>query len=96
MKHDCQIKYAKENQQTSKQKNRKRNIILYNPPFNNQVSTNIGKEICKLLRKYFPKDNKFHKVINKNSVKISYGCKRNMQQIIKAHNAKITNGKKHN
>ena len=26
-KHDCQIKYAKENQQTSKQKNRKRNII---------------------------------------------------------------------
>ena len=33
-KHDCQIKYAKENQQTSKQKNRKRDIIWYNPPFN--------------------------------------------------------------
>ena len=42
-KHDCQVKYAKENQQTSKQKNRKRNIIWHNPPFNNQVSTNIGK-----------------------------------------------------
>ena len=39
-KHDCQIKYAKKNQQKSKQKNRKRNIIWYNPPFNNQVSTN--------------------------------------------------------
>ena len=92
-KHDCQIKYAKENQQTSKQKNRKRNIIWYNPPFNNQVSTNIGKEFFKLLRKYFPKENKFNKLFNKNNIKISYGCTRNMQQIIKAHNAKIINGK---
>ena len=89
-KHDCQIKYAKENQQTSKQKNRKRNIICYNPPFNNQVSTNIGKEFFKLLRKYFPKENK---LFNKNNIKISYRCTRNMQQIIKAHNAKTINGK---
>ena len=88
-KHDCQIKYAKENQQTSKQKNRKRNIIWYYPPFNNQVSTNIGKEFFKLLTKYFPKENKCNKLFNKNNVKISYGCTRNMQQIIKAHNAKI-------
>ena len=69
---------AKENQQTSKQKNRKRNIIWYNPPFNNQVSTNIGKEFFKLLRKYFPKENKFNKLFNKNNIKISYGCTRNM------------------
>ena len=92
-KHDFQIKYAKENQQTSKQKNRKRNIIWYNPPFNKQVSTNIGKEFFMLLRKYFPKENKFNKLFNKNNVRISYWCTRNMQQIIKAHNAKIINGK---
>ena len=48
-KHDCQIKYTKENQQTNKQKNRKRSIIWYYPPFNNQVSANIGKEFFKLL-----------------------------------------------
>ena len=54
-KHFCQIKYAKEHQQTCKQKNRKRSIIWYNPPFNNQVSTNIGKEFFKLLRKYLKK-----------------------------------------
>ena len=43
-KHDCQIKYAMGNQQTNIQKNRKRSIIWYDPPFNNQVSANIGKE----------------------------------------------------
>ena len=89
----CQIKYAKENQQTSKQKNRKRNIFWYNPYFNNQVSPNVGKEFFKLLSKYFPKENKLNKLFNKNNLKISYGCTRNMQQIIKAHNAKIINRK---
>ena len=93
-KHDRQIKYANENQKNSKQINRKRNIIWYNPPFNNQVSTNIGREFFKLLRKDFPKENKFNNLFNKNNIKISYGCTRNMQQIIKAHNAKIINGQK--
>ena len=46
-----------------------------------------------LLRKYFPKENKCNKLFNKNNIKISYGCTRNMQQIIKAHNAKIIHGK---
>ena len=81
-KHDCQIKYAKENQQTSKQKNRKRNIIWYNPPFNNQVSTNIGKEFFKFLRKYFPKEDNFNKLFNRNDLEISYWCTRNIKQII--------------
>ena len=54
-KHDCQIIYAKENHQTSKQKTRKRIIIWYNPPFKNKVSTNITKEFFMLMRKYFPK-----------------------------------------
>ena len=58
--------------------------------------TKIGKEFLKLLRKYFPKENKFNKLFNKNNIKISYGCTRNMQQIIKAHNAKNYKWKQHN
>ena len=92
-KNDCQIKYARENQKTSKQKKRKRNIIWHNPPFNNQVSTNIGKEFFKLLRKNFPNDNKINELFNKNNVEISYWCTRNMQHISKSHNAKIISGK---
>ena len=38
--------------------------------------------------KKIPKDNKFNTLFNKNNVKINYGCKGNMQQIIKAHNNK--------
>ena len=30
------------------------------------------------MRKYFPKENKFNKLFNKNNIKISYGCTRNM------------------
>ena len=93
-KHDCQIKYKKENHQTSKQKTRKRNIIWYNPPFNNKVSANIRKEFFMLMRKYFRKENKFNKLFNKNNVKINYGCTRNMLQIIKAQ-CKNNKWKKH-
>ena len=92
-KHECQIKCARENQQISKQNDRKRNITWYYPPFNNQVSTNIGNVCLWLLRKYFPKENKCNKLFNENNVEISYGYTRNMQQIIKAHNAKIINWK---
>ena len=88
-KHDTKLNTQ---MKISRQVNRKRNITWYDPPFSNQVSTNIGKEFFKLLRKYLPKANKFNKLFNKNNVKISYGCTRNMQQI-KAHNAKIINGK---
>ena len=42
---------------------------------------------------YYPKEKKFIKLFNKNNIKISYGCTRNMQQMIKAHNTRIINEK---
>ena len=69
-----------------KQKKRKRKIIQFNPPFSTNVKTNIGKIFFKLLRKHFPKTNKLYKIFNKNTVKISYSCMRNMGSIISAHN----------
>ena len=37
---------------------------------------------------------KFHKLFNKNTVKISYSCTRNTESIINSHNAKILFPKK--
>ena len=37
-----------------KNKSRKRKIIWFNPPFNNYVANNIGKEFLKLISKHFP------------------------------------------
>ena len=53
-------------------KNRKRNIIWFNPPFSLNVSTNIGKKFFSLLGKHFPKTHQLHKLFNRNNVKVSY------------------------
>ena len=68
---------------------RSRNIIWYNPPFSLGVKTNIGKEFLKLLRTHFHRHHKFHKLFNKNNVKISYSCTRNISSIISTHNKSI-------
>ena len=68
---------------------RKRNIIWFNPPFSQHVKTNIGKEFLKILDKNFPKQHKFHKLFNRNTVKISYCCMENMATIIQRHNSKV-------
>ena len=77
---------------TEKPRNRKRNITWFNPPFSNNVSTNVGKKIKKFLRllnKHFPPIHKFYPILNRNCVKISYSCMPNTASIIKNHNAKL-------
>ena len=53
------------------------------------VETNVGRTFLNLIRKHFPPTHKFHKIFNKNSVKVSYSCMDNINKIIKSHNAKI-------
>ena len=63
------------NQQNSKNKiNRKRNIIWLNLSFSKSISTKIGHYFLNLLDKHFPKSHKFHRIFNKNNVKVSYSC----------------------
>ena len=68
---------------------RRRKIIWFNPPFSLSVKTNIGKLFFKMLKKNFPKSNPFSKIFNKNTIKISYSCTRNMKSIISSHNKQI-------
>ena len=72
-----------------RKRTRKRNIIWFNPPFSQHVKTNIGKDFLKILDKNFPKQHKFHKLFNRNTVKISYCCMENMATIIQRHNSKV-------
>lgn len=74
---------------TEKAKNRPRKIIWFNPPFNKNVKTNVGKHFMHLLEKHFPKHHKYAKLFNKNNVKISYSCMPNMSQVISRHNKTI-------
>ena len=72
-----------------KKKARKRKIIWFNPPFNNYVANNIEKEFLKLINKHFPPQHKLHKILNRNTIKISYNCMPNMKATITGHNKKL-------
>jgi len=78
-------------QQQNRNRNRKRKIIWFNPPFNKNVSTPIAKQFLNIAKKHFPKDSKFHKIFNKNTIKVSYSCMPNIKSIISSHNKKILN-----
>ena len=43
-----------------------------------------------LLDKHCPKSNNLYKIFNRNTVKVSYSRIRNMSQIIKRHNKRLT------
>ena len=51
-------------------KNRKRNITWFNPPYNKNVITKIGHKFLHLISKHFPKQHKFNKIFNRNTVKV--------------------------
>ena len=64
--------------------------------FNKSVSTNIGRKFLNLLDKHFPPSNPFHKIFNRNTVKVSYSCTENISSIIRSHNKKVTSKKPEN
>ena len=55
-------------------KNRQRNIIWSSPPYSMNVQTNIAREFLNLVSKHFPKNHRYRKILNKNNMKVSYGC----------------------
>ena len=72
-----------------KKRQRSRNITWFNPPFSENVSTNLGRKFFNLLDRCFPPGHKLHKLLNRNTVKLSYCCMPNVKQIITAHNRSI-------
>ena len=50
------------------------------------MKTNVGKNFFNLLKKHFPTQHHLHKIINRNTVKLSYCCMPNMATIIHSHN----------
>ena len=53
------------------------------------METNIGKTFSKLVKKHFLRNNSFHKIFNKNTIKINYCCLRNISSIIASHNKSV-------
>ena len=68
---------------------RHRNVIWFNPPYSQNVTTDVASRFLKLINKHFPNHHKYHKLFNRKTVKVSYSCMPNMGSIIAAHNTKI-------
>ena len=68
---------------------RQRKIIWFNPPFNKNVETDIGRKFIQIIDRNFPREHKLSKIFNRNTLKISYSTTENMAQIINKHNKKI-------
>ena len=58
----------------------------FNPPYSKNVATNIGKKFFHLLDKCFPPANKLHRLLNRNTIKLSCSCMPNVHNIISRHN----------
>ena len=90
--HSSGLQYS-DVQEPTRRKNRKRNIVWFNPPFSENVETNIGRTFLRLLNKHFPIHHRLHKICNKNNVKVSYSCLPNMAAIISRHNKTLLDNK---
>ena len=87
--HTYELKYNPSETSDNRPRKRERKIIWFNSPFSKIVIINVGKKFLNLLNKHFPLNHKFHKLFNKNNVKVSYGCMPNIRATINAHNKTI-------
>lgn len=65
---------------------RNRNIIWFNPPYSANVATNIGHKFLKIIDDSFPPSHPLRKICNRNTLKLSYSCMPNVDNIIASHN----------
>ena len=91
--HSFQLKYDPEARKTSKKKTRNRKVIWYNPPFCKSVKTNLGKIFLKIVLESFPSSHKLHKIVNRNTLKLSYSCLPNIGSKILADASKKYKGR---
>ena len=75
--------------QASVKRNRQRNILWFNPPYSKTVKTKMCKLFLQLIKKHFPKEHKFHKIFNRNTLKLSYYCITDIKTKIKENNREI-------
>ena len=74
---------------TNRKRNRQRNITWYNPPWNSNIKTNLGRKFLNIVDRCFPKNHPLHKIFNRHTLKLSYSCMPNMKSIIASHNKKL-------
>ena len=77
------LSYLVPNTQSNRRsRSRRRKVIWYNPPYSENVSTDIGHRFLNLIRKHFHPLHRLHKIFNTRTIKVSYCCMKNVGAII--------------
>ncbi len=88
--YDYKLKFnSDQTNKTRYNRKRTRNVTWFNPPYSENVTTNLGRKFFYLLDKCFPPGHILHKLLNRNTVKLSYSCMPNIKQIISTHNKAV-------
>ena len=87
--HASNLKFTPTSPQKSKRKRQRRETIWFNPPFSKSVKTDIGRQFLRLIDKNFPKNNPLNEILNRKTVKMSYSCTENVDQILNRHNKRL-------
>ena len=64
-------------------------MIWFNPLYSKNVRTNIGRVFLRLVDTHFSKSSALHKIFNRNTIKVSYSCMKNVKRMISTHNNTI-------
>ena len=62
------LTYQKHDQKKGNSRQRKRQIMWFNPPYSKNVTTKVGKSFLSLIAKHFPPHHKLHNLFNWNNV----------------------------
>ena len=86
------LKFTKPTENPRRKSNRRKQI-WFNPPWSQNVKTNVGGLVLKAVDECFPVGHILRPILNRHTVKVSYRTMPNMAQIIARHNAQTM--KKH-
>ena len=75
---NTKLKYTRVINNKTNKKARKKNITWFTSTISKNISTNIRKFFQNLVNKHFPRRHKLHKIFNKNNLKVSYNCMKNI------------------
>ena len=74
---------------TKNKRKQTRNITWYNPPFDSNVTSNLGRKFLHKVDKCFQKNHPLHETFNRHTLKLSYSSMSNMKSIISSHNKHV-------
>ena len=61
----------------TKKRSRRRNVIWFNPPWNDEVSTNVAEKFLSMIDRHFPKGSALGNHFHRSTVKVSYSSMTN-------------------